>query len=151
MSTIKQLVKSKRQDKSRRSRSPSLRQTPHKRGLVYKTYIEKPKKPNSAMRKCCKVYLTTKLYYARAYIRGEGHSIQQHASILVEGGRVPDLSGMRLKVIRGKDDASPVKQRKTSRSKYGVKVPVTFKAVLKANKKIRLSERREKLKTGYEK
>lgn len=121
MSTINQVSKKKRSFKERRSTSPALKGCPQKKGICSKVYIENPKKPNSAMRKCCKLLLTSTKQYVRAYIPGMGHNIQEHSLLLVQGGRIPDLLGMRLKVMRGCLDALPVNDRKKGRSKYGVK------------------------------
>jgi len=120
MSTINQLVRRSRVRKISKSNVPALSGSPQKRGVCIKVYTTTPKKPNSALRKVCRVRLTNG-FEVTAYIGGEGHNLQEHSVILIRGGRVKDLPGVRYHVIRGSLDCSGVKNRKTSRSKYGVK------------------------------
>jgi len=107
---------------SRKSKSPALDGSYQKKGVVTWVGIRKPKKPNSAERKVAKVKLTNG-YHVAAYIMGEGHNLQEHAVVLVRGGRTQDLPGVRYKIVRGAHDFAGVAGRKTSRSKYGVKKP----------------------------
>ncbi len=120
MSTINQLVRKSRVRKIFKNNVPALAGCPQKRGVCIKVYTTTPKKPNSALRKVCRVRLTNNLEVT-AYIPGEGHNLQEHSVVLIRGGRVKDLPGVRYHVIRGTLDCSGVKGRKTSRSKYGVK------------------------------
>ncbi|BBA84828.1 30S ribosomal protein S12 [endosymbiont of Pachyrhynchus infernalis] len=120
MVTINQLIKNKRKSKIYKSNVPALLKCPQKRGVCTKVYTVTPKKPNSALRKVCRVKLTNG-FEVTAYIGGEGHNLQEHSIILIEGGRVKDLPGVRYHVIRGTLDCSGVKNRKNSRSKYGTK------------------------------
>lgn len=120
MTTINQLVRSVRSFKMYKSGVPALSACPQKRGVCVRVYTITPKKPNSALRKVCRVRLTNGLEVT-AYIGGEGHNLQEHASILIRGGRVKDLPGVRYHVIRGALDCSGVKSRKKGRSKYGAK------------------------------
>lgn len=126
MSTIKQLTrfKSKRIYKKKKNKVPALEKCPQKRGVVNKVYIETPKKPNSARRKCIKVKLSTGRIIA-AHIPGIGHSLNKHSVVLIRGGRAQDLIGVRYKPIRGIFDCRPVNGRITRRSKYGIGRPVT--------------------------
>ena len=114
------LVNYKREKKKKLNKTPALKGNPQVKGTCVKIYIRTPKKPNSAKRKVCKLKLSNGLR-VESYIPGEGHSLQQYSSVLIRGGRVPDLPGMKYHNIRGKYDFKPVKNRKTSRSKYGVK------------------------------
>lgn len=120
MTTINQLVRSLRSSKIYKSNVPALGACPQKRGVCVRVYTITPKKPNSALRKVCRVRLTNGLEVT-AYIGGEGHNLQEHASILIRGGRVKDLPGVRYHVIRGALDCSGVSSRKKGRSKYGTK------------------------------
>jgi len=120
MSTINQLVRKSRLCKSTKSNVPALNSCPQKRGVCIRVYTTTPKKPNSALRKVCRVRLTNG-FEVTAYIGGEGHNLQEHSVILIRGGRVKDLPGVRYHVVRGSLDCAGVKERKTSRSKYGVK------------------------------
>jgi len=113
-------IKIKRINKIKRKKTPALFQSPQRKGICLKTYIINPKKPNSAKRKVARVRLTTKKEIT-AFIPGMGHNVTEHAMLLIRGGRVRDLPGIKYKVIRGVLDAGEVLNRKTSRSKYGVK------------------------------
>lgn len=120
MPTIQQLVRKGREAKPNKSKTLALRGSPQRRGVCTRVYTTTPKKPNSALRKVCRVRLTSGVEVT-AYIPGEGHNLQEHSIVLVRGGRVKDLPGVRYKVIRGALDAAPVRGRKQSRSRYGVK------------------------------
>jgi small subunit ribosomal protein S12 len=120
MPTIQQLVRKGRQDKARKNTTLALKGSPQRRGVCTRVYTTTPKKPNSALRKVCRVRLTSGIEVT-AYIPGEGHNLQEHSIVLIRGGRVKDLPGVRYKVIRGALDAAPVRDRKQSRSRYGVK------------------------------
>ncbi|XBC44311.1 MAG: 30S ribosomal protein S12 [Buchnera aphidicola (Schlechtendalia peitan)] len=120
MTTINQLVRKPRLNKILKSNVPALNKCPQKRGVCIRVYTTTPKKPNSALRKVCRVRLTNG-FEVTAYIGGEGHNLQEHSVILIRGGRVKDLPGVRYHVVRGALDCSGVKDRKQSRSKYGVK------------------------------
>lgn len=120
MPTINQLVRSPRKPKKWVSRSPALRSCPQKRGVCVQVKTKTPKKPNSALRKVAWVRLSTGQEVI-AYIGGEGHNLQEHSIVLVRGGRVRDLPGVRYHIVRGVHDTAPVKDRKQSRSKYGAK------------------------------
>ncbi|WP_343189047.1 30S ribosomal protein S12 [Buchnera aphidicola (Chaitoregma tattakana)] len=120
MSTINQLVRNPRRKKIYKSNVPALSKCPQKRGVCTKVYTTTPKKPNSALRKVCRVKLTNG-FEVTAYIGGEGHNLQEHSVILIRGGRVKDLPGVRYHVVRGSLDCAGVKDRKKSRSKYGTK------------------------------
>ncbi len=122
MPTISQLVKYGRERKERRSKSPALQGSPQKRGVCVRVYTVTPKKPNSALRKVARVRLSNGMEVT-AYIPGEGHNLQEHSIVLVRGGRVKDLPGVRYKIIRGALDAAGVANRRQSRSKYGTKRP----------------------------
>jgi small subunit ribosomal protein S12 len=123
MSTINQLFlqKQKRLRKKKRNKSPALQQCPQKKGVCLKVYTKTPKKPNSALRKVTKVRLTNK-YIVITYIPGIGHNLQEHSIVLVRGGRVQDLPGVKYHLIRGKYDLLGILKRTTSRSKYGTKL-----------------------------
>ena len=123
MPTIQQLVRKGREIIRAKSKSRALDQCPQRRGVCTRVYTTTPKKPNSASRKVARVKLTSG-FEITAYIPGEGHSLQEHSIVLVRGGRVKDLPGVRYKIIRGALDSTGVKDRKQSRSKYGVKKPV---------------------------
>lgn len=120
MTTINQLVRIFRSSKTYKSNVPALEACPQKRGVCTRVYTITPKKPNSALRKVCRVRLTNGLEVI-AYIGGEGHNLQEHASVLIRGGRVKDLPGVRYHVVRGALDCSGVNSRKQGRSKYGAK------------------------------
>ena len=120
MPTINQLVRKGREKIRQKSASPALKQCPQKRGVCTRVYTTTPKKPNSALRKVARVKLTSQVEVT-AYIPGEGHNLQEHSMVLVRGGRVKDLPGVRYKVIRGALDTQAVKNRKQARSRYGAK------------------------------
>ncbi len=122
MPTINQLIRFGRKKVIKKSRAPALTGCPQRRGVCTRVYTTTPKKPNSALRKVCKVRMTNG-YEVTAYIPGEGHNLQEHSIVLVRGGRVKDLPGVRYHVVRGKYDAAGVDDRKKSRSLYGVKRP----------------------------
>ncbi|SFE63071.1 30S ribosomal protein S12 [Thermoflexibacter ruber] len=122
MPTIQQLVRKGRENKSYKSKSPALDSCPQRRGVCTKVYTTTPKKPNSAMRKVAKVRLTNSKEIL-AYIPGEGHNLQEHSIVLVRGGRVKDLPGVRYHIVRGALDTAGVNGRKQSRSLYGAKRP----------------------------
>ncbi|MBO8131954.1 MAG: 30S ribosomal protein S12 [Candidatus Marinimicrobia bacterium] len=122
MPTINQLVRRKRKKVEKKSKSPALQNNPQKRGVCVRVYTTTPKKPNSALRKVAKVRLTNG-YEVIAYIPGEGHNLQEHSIVLVEGGRVKDLPGVRYHIVRGTLDCAGVSDRKNSRSRYGTKMP----------------------------
>lgn len=122
MLTINQLsLKKSRKKKLFKKKTPALKSCPQKKGVCIKIFIRSPKKPNSACRKVAKVKLSTGKK-VDAYIPGEGHNLQQYSVILIRGGRTPDLPGIKYRLIRGKYDFKGVKNRKTSRSCYGVKI-----------------------------
>ena len=118
--TIQQLVRKGRQDKVTKTKAPALKGSPQRRGVCTRVYTTTPKKPNSALRKVARVRLTSGIEIT-AYIPGVGHNLQEHSIVLVRGGRVRDLPGVRYKVIRGALDTQGVKNRKQARSKYGAK------------------------------
>ena len=120
MSTVNQLVRKGRRPLKTRTKVPALQGCPQRRGVCTRVYTQTPKKPNSALRKVCRVRLTNG-YEVTAYIGGEGHNLQEHSVVLIRGGRVKDLPGVRYKVIRGHLDTSGVKDRRQGRSKYGAK------------------------------
>ena len=122
MPTIAQLVRKGRLSISKKSKSAALESSPQKRGVCTRVYTTTPKKPNSAMRKVARVRLTNGKE-VNAYIPGEGHNLQEHSIVLIEGGRVKDLPGVRYHVVRGTLDTSGVSDRTTSRSRYGTKKP----------------------------
>ena len=122
MPTINQLVRKGRQNKPFKSKSPALDKCPQRRGVCLQVYTRTPKKPNSALRKVAKVRLTNGQEVI-AYIGGEGHNLQEHSIVLVRGGRVKDLPGVRYHVVRGALDTLGVDGRKQARSKYGAKRP----------------------------
>lgn len=122
MPTIQQLIRNGRERLRYKSKSPALVSSPQKRGVCTKVYTTTPKKPNSALRKVARVRLTNK-YEVTAYIPGEGHNLQEHSIVLIRGGRVKDLPGVRYHVIRGALDTSGVEGRNQRRSKYGTKKP----------------------------
>lgn len=122
MPTINQLVRTPRFQKRKRSKSPALKQSPQRRGVCLQVKTKTPKKPNSALRKVAWVRLSTGQEVI-AYIGGEGHNLQEHSIVLVRGGRVKDLPGVRYHIVRGTLDCAAVADRKKSRSKYGAKRP----------------------------
>tara|TARA_B100001750_G_C15446845_1_gene566667 strand:+ start:273 stop:647 length:375 start_codon:yes stop_codon:yes gene_type:complete len=122
MTTINQLVRKSRKRKVYKSNVPALEAEPQKRGVCTRVYTTTPKKPNSALRKVARVRLTNG-YEVTCYIGGEGHNLQEHSVVLIRGGRVKDLPGVRYHIIRGTLDCSGVNDRKHSRSKYGTKKP----------------------------
>jgi len=122
MPTINQLVRKSREVATTKSKSPALKGSPQKRGVCTKVYTTTPKKPNSALRKVAKVRLTNG-FEVISYIGGEGHNLQEHSVVLIRGGRVKDLPGVRYHIVRGSLDTQGVKDRKQSRSKYGAKRP----------------------------
>nr|QVV96048.1 ribosomal protein S12 [Cynanchum thesioides]QVV96090.1 ribosomal protein S12 [Cynanchum thesioides] len=122
MPTIKQLIRNTRQPVRNRTKSPALRGCPQRRGTCTRVYTITPKKPNSALRKVARVRLTSG-FEITAYIPGIGHNLQEHSVVLVRGGRVKDLPGVRYHIVRGTLDAVGVKDRQQGRSKYGVKKP----------------------------
>ena len=120
MPTINQLVRQGRKKQRRKTTAPALQACPQKRGVCVRVYTSTPKKPNSALRKIARVRLTNGMEVT-SYIPGEGHNLQEHSLVLLRGGRVKDLPGVRYHIIRGTLDASGVDGRKRGRSKYGVK------------------------------
>jgi small subunit ribosomal protein S12 len=119
--TINQLIRKGREVQSKRTKTPALKGAPQKRGVCTRVYTTTPKKPNSALRKVARVRLTNGMEVT-AYIPGIGHNLQEHSVVLIRGGRVKDLPGVRYKIIRAALDAAGVANRKQSRSKYGVKM-----------------------------
>ncbi len=122
MPTIQQLVRKGRTSKRRVTKSPALMSSPQRRGVCTRVYTTTPKKPNSALRKVAKVKLTNQVEVI-AYIGGEGHNLQEHSIVLVRGGRVKDLPGVKYHIVRGALDSAGVQDRHKSRSKYGTKRP----------------------------
>ncbi len=122
MSTVNQLVRKPRVIKRAKSNVPALGASPQKRGVCTRVYTTTPKKPNSAMRKVARVRLTNG-FEVTSYIGGEGHNLQEHSVVLIRGGRVKDLPGVRYHVVRGTLDCSGVSDRRQGRSKYGAKRP----------------------------
>ena len=120
MPTIQQLVRKGRTTAVRKTKAPALRGSPQRRGVCVRVYTQTPKKPNSALRKVARVRLTSKVEVT-AYIPGIGHNLQEHSVVLIRGGRVPDLPGVRYHVIRGSLDTAGAKNRTQGRSKYGAK------------------------------
>ena len=120
MPTIQQLVRKGRQSKRRKETTPALKGAPQRRGVCTRVFTTTPKKPNSALRKVARVRLTSGIEVT-AYIPGEGHNLQEHSIVLLRGGRVKDLPGVRYKIVRGTLDTSGVSERSQSRSRYGAK------------------------------
>ncbi|MHB8718745.1 MAG: 30S ribosomal protein S12 [Candidatus Dormibacteria bacterium] len=120
MPTIQQLVRKGRQTAVKKTKAPALRGCPQRRGVCVRVYTTTPRKPNSALRKVCRVRLTSKVEVT-AYIPGIGHNLQEHSVVLVRGGKVADLPGVRYHVVRGTLDTAGTKNRKQGRSKYGAK------------------------------
>src|SRR5678816_4033312 len=126
MPTLQQLIRKGREKLRCKSKSPALVASPQRRGVCTRVYTTTPKKPNSAMRKVARVRLTNK-YEVTAYIPGEGHNLQEHSIVMIRGGRVKDLPGVRYHIIRGTLDTAGVEGRKQQRSKYGTKRPKDVK------------------------
>ena len=122
MPTINQLVRKRRKKQTKRSDTPALKNCPQKRGVCVRVYTTTPKKPNSALRKVARVRLTNGIEVT-TYIPGIGHNLQEHSVVLIRGGRVKDLPGVRYHIVRGTLDTTGVTQRRRSRSKYGAKRP----------------------------
>ena len=122
MPTVNQLIRKPRKRIIEKSKVPALEASPQKRGVCTRVYTTTPKKPNSALRKVARVRLTNSTEVT-AYIPGEGHNLQEHSIVLIEGGRVKDLPGVRYHIVRGTLDTAGVDDRKTSRSRYGAKKP----------------------------
>ena len=122
MPTVNQLVRKGRKAQIKRNKVPALEACPQKRGVCTRVYTTTPKKPNSALRKVCRVRLTNG-YEVTSYIGGEGHNLQEHSVVLIRGGRVKDLPGVRYHTVRGTLDTTGVNDRKQGRSKYGAKKP----------------------------
>ena len=122
MPTINQILRHPRKSKKRKTKSPALISSPQRRGVCTKVFTRTPKKPNSAIRKVARVKLTTG-YEVTAYIPGEGHNLQEHSVVLIRGGRVKDLPGVRYHIVRGALDCSGVEKRRQGRSLYGAKKP----------------------------
>jgi small subunit ribosomal protein S12 len=120
MPTIQQLVREGRRRPRRKTKSPALRESPQWRGVCTRVYSATPKKPNSALRKVARVRLTTGIEVT-AYIPGVGHNLQEHSIVLVRGGRVKDMPGVRYKIVRGTLDTAGVRDRRQARSRYGAK------------------------------
>lgn len=122
MPTINQLVRKGREKLANKTAAPALKSCPQKRGVCVRVYTTTPKKPNSALRKVARVRLTNHIEVT-SYIPGEGHNLQEHSVVLIRGGRVKDLPGVRYHIVRGKLDAAGVTKRRQGRSKYGAKRP----------------------------
>jgi len=122
MPTIQQLIRKPRRQPGKRNKVPAMQACPQKRGVCTRVYTQTPKKPNSALRKGARVRLTNGIEVT-AYIPGEGHNLQEHSIVLIRGGRVKDLPGVRYHIIRGVLDTSGVESRRNGRSKYGAKRP----------------------------
>ncbi|MEA5582298.1 30S ribosomal protein S12 [Nodularia harveyana UHCC-0300] len=122
MPTIQQLIRTEREQARQKTKSPALKQCPQRRGVCTRVYTTTPKKPNSALRKVARVRLTSG-FEVTAYIPGIGHNLQEHSVVMIRGGRVKDLPGVRYHIIRGTLDTAGVKDRKQGRSKYGTKRP----------------------------
>ena len=122
MPTLNQLVRNSRKNTARKSKSPAMQQCPQKRGVCTRVYTTTPKKPNSALRKVARVRLTNGIEVT-TYIPGVGHNLQEHSVVLIRGGRVKDLPGVRYHIIRGTLDTAGVADRRRGRSKYGAKRP----------------------------
>lgn len=122
MPTIQQLIRSERSSAQKKTKSPALKSCPQRRGVCTRVYTTTPKKPNSALRKVARVRLTSG-FEVTAYIPGIGHNLQEHSVVMIRGGRVKDLPGVRYHIIRGTLDTAGVKDRRQGRSKYGAKRP----------------------------
>lgn len=127
MPTINQLVRKGRLKITKKNKAPALAACPQKRGVCTRVYTTTPKKPNSALRKVARVRLTNNIEVT-AYIPGEGHNLQEHSIVLIRGGRVKDLPGVRYHIVRGSHDSGGVEDRRQARSKYGAKRPKAAKA-----------------------
>lgn len=134
MPTINQLIRNERTKVIKKSKSPALVECPQRRGVCTRVYTTTPKKPNSALRKVAKVRLTSG-FEVISYIPGEGHNLQEHSIVLIRGGRVKDLPGVKYHIVRGALDTAGVNNRKKSRSKYGTKRPKSGQAAASASKK----------------
>ena len=134
MPTVQQLIRRGRVQKSKKSKAPDLTGCPQRRGVCIRVFTATPKKPNSALRKVARVRLTNG-FEVTAYIPGEGHNLQEHSIVLIRGGRVKDLPGVRYHIVRGSLDASGVNGRNKSRSKYGTKKPKAGGAAAGGKKK----------------
>lgn len=134
MPTINQLIRKEREKVLTKTKSPALKNCPQKRGVCTRVYTTTPKKPNSALRKVARVRLTNQIEVT-AYIPGIGHNLQEHSVVLIRGGRVKDLPGVRYHIVRGKLDTAGVKDRNQSRSKYGAKRPKKGAAAAATGKK----------------
>lgn len=130
MPTIQQLIRHNRKRNVDAKKTPALKACPQRKGICIKVSTVPPKKPNSALRKIARIKLTSG-FEVTAYIPGEGHTLQEHSIVLIRGGRVKDLPGVRYKVVRGPLDATPVKKRANGRSKYGVRKPKNVKNLTK--------------------
>jgi small subunit ribosomal protein S12 len=130
MPTIQQLIRYSRKQKSKPKKSIALKSCPQRRGICLRVYTTTPKKPNSALRKVARIKLTSG-FEITASIPGEGHNLQEHSIVLIRGGRVKDLPGVRYKVVRGALDSTGVKNRKQGRSKYGTKKIVNMPSINK--------------------
>ena len=126
MPTIQQLIRKKREQTKKKYKTPALMFCPQRKGICLKVYTTTPKKPNSALRKVARIKLANN-YQITAYIPGEGHNLQEHSMVLIRGGRVKDLPGVRYKIIRGVLDCGSIKNRKQGRSKYGTKKKIEKK------------------------
>ena len=126
MPTVNQLVRKGREAPKAKTKTPALRGAPQKRGVCTRVYTATPKKPNSALRKVARVRLTNGMEVT-SYIPGEGHNLQEHSVVLIRGGRVKDMPGIKYKIVRGALDCAGVADRKRSRSKYGTKKPKATK------------------------
>ena len=126
MPTIQQLIRKAREDYKVKTKSPALKECPQRRGVCTRVYTTTPKKPNSALRKVARVRLTSG-FEVTAYIPGIGHNLQEHSVVMIRGGRVKDLPGVRYHIIRGTLDTAGVKDRKQGRSEYGTKRPKAAK------------------------
>ena len=122
MPTIQQLIRQGRSTKASKTKTPALKGSPQRRGVCTRVFTQTPKKPNSALRKVARVRLTNG-FEVTSYIPGEGHNLQEHSVVMIRGGRVKDLPGVRYHIIRGTLDTQGVKDRKQRRSKYGAKRP----------------------------
>lgn len=125
MSTINQVCKKKREKKRIKVNTPALQNCPQRKGVCMKIFLRTPKKPNSALRKLVRLRLSNEKIIS-AYVPGEGHSLQEYSIVMIRGGRVKDLPGIKYKLVRGKLDFEGLKLRKTSRSKYGTKKPKNY-------------------------
>ncbi|AXY68329.1 MULTISPECIES: 30S ribosomal protein S12 [Thermosynechococcus] len=134
MPTIQQLIRQERELLKKKTKSPALKSCPQRRGVCTRVYTTTPKKPNSALRKVARVRLTSG-FEVTAYIPGIGHNLQEHSVVMIRGGRVKDLPGVRYHIIRGTLDTAGVKDRKQGRSKYGAKRPKPGEAAATGKKK----------------